>query len=184
MAQSSCTTSSPFTIPPPSCSTETFMPPLLHPEPQADRLSLHFCTAEGVGLCRANTCPPGLQLEVTHSTSLMTRKHKLTLCLSLCLLPQPNTYLAPHLEQRGGGDGGESGGMGGTQPSALPSRANSSLTSAAHYRGNSVSVVFLITQEAMLLLLFIIYMIRQACGPYSLLPTGLHSLPPPCHLQP
>lgn len=63
------------------------------------------------------------------------------------------------------------------QPPALPSRANSSLTSAAHYRGNSVSVVFLITQEAMLLLLFIIYMIRQARAPYSLLPAGLHSCP-------
>lgn len=54
MAQSSCTTSSPFTFSPPSCSTETFMAPLLHPEPQADRLSLHFCTAEGVGMWRAS----------------------------------------------------------------------------------------------------------------------------------
>lgn len=45
-------------------------------------------------------------------------------------------------------------------PQLFPHKTNDSLTSAAHYRGNSVSVVFLITRKPMLLLLFIIYVTR------------------------
>lgn len=48
--------------------------------------------------------------------------------------------------------------------SALLEETNESLTSAAHYEGNSVSVVFLITCIPMLLLLFIIYLTRQGCA--------------------
>lgn len=49
-------------------------------------------------------------------------------------------------------------------PQLFPHETNDSLTSAAHYRGNLVSVVFLITRKPMLLLLFIIYVTRCVCA--------------------
>lgn len=49
-------------------------------------------------------------------------------------------------------------------PQLFLQETDDSLTSAAHYRGNLVSVVFLITRKPMLLLLFIIYMTRQVCA--------------------